>query len=154
MLHLPEGGVVAAAHQVHAAEAHVIEVVQDVEEGDHAGPALRGVQPVAGPGILADVRLAAIPDVEAVERVIEQGQEDEAPLQHANERQAGEELDLVVVGLRALGRLGVGDEVLEQECADGNDAGQRVQPAQQERVALAGAERRNSLGNCRQCLYR
>ena len=39
------------------------------QECDAAGPALRCVHPVAGPGIFANVPLAAIPDVETIQRV-------------------------------------------------------------------------------------
>ena len=59
-----------------------------------------------------------------VEPVKQQRNEDEDPLQHVHKRQAGEELHLVVVGLDAIGRFGIGDEVLDQKRADGHDAGQ------------------------------
>jgi len=46
-------------------------MLHDVDEGDDAGPALRGIEPVAGPGIIGDVGLALIPDEDAVKSVVE-----------------------------------------------------------------------------------
>src|ERR1700756_4916442 len=50
-----------------------------VGEGDEAGVALRGVEPVPYPGIGGDVGLAAYPNIDAIAGVIEHGQEDEGP---------------------------------------------------------------------------
>ena len=74
-LHFAERGV-GMGQDVNAAEAQVPGVPHDVAEGDGAGPALEGGHPVAGPGIVADIALAAEPDVEAVERMIKDGQPD------------------------------------------------------------------------------
>jgi hypothetical protein len=71
--------------------------------------------------------------------MIEQGQEDESPLQHANQRKAVEELDLCTVSCGSFERLEVGEQVLEQECADGDNAQQGVQLAPEERGSLSGS---------------
>src|SRR5215469_2568098 len=140
LLDLPEGGV-GMLRQADPGEALTPDVLADVEEGDEAGPALGGVHPIAGPGVVDDVGLAAQPDIDAVDAVIEEGKEDEDPLEHAHERQAVEEPDLLTVGDGALEGFKVREQVLEEECADGNDAEERVQAAPDEGVSLAGAER-------------
>ena len=73
--------------------------------------------------------------------MIEDGQKDEDPLQHAHQRQAVEELDLLAVGDGAFERLEVREQVLEQKGADGDDAEQRMQLVPEEGVSLAGAQR-------------
>ncbi len=58
-------------------------------------------------------------------------------------RTSGRELrktDLLGVGEGAVPGFEVGDDVLDEEGADGDDAGERVQAAPEEGVALAGAE--------------
>ena len=77
--------------QADAHEALANHMLRDVGEGDQAGVALRDIEPVACPGIVDDIRLAAQPDPDAVAGVIEDGQKDEDPLQHAHHRQAVEE---------------------------------------------------------------
>jgi hypothetical protein len=72
--------------------------------------------------------------------VIEDGQKDEDPLEHADQGQAVEELDLRAVGDGAFEGLKVREQVLEQEGADGDDAEQRVQLAPDEGGSLAGAQ--------------
>jgi hypothetical protein len=66
--------------------------------------------------------------------------EDEDPLQHADEREAVEELDLLGIGEGAVEGLEVGDDVLDEEGADGDDAGEGVEFAPEVGVAFAGAE--------------
>ncbi len=90
-----------------------------------------GEHPVAGPGIVGDVALAAEPDVEAVERVVENRQPDPEQLQIENERKAGEQFDLLGVRAGPAGGERVGDEVLNQERAYRNDAAERMKLAQQ-----------------------
>jgi len=46
-------------------------MLHDVDESDDAGPALCGIEPVAGPGIIGDVGFALIPDEDAVKSVVE-----------------------------------------------------------------------------------
>ena len=74
--------------QVHAGEAQEIGVLHHVDERDDAGPALRGVEPVARPGIIGDVGLALIPDIDAVEAVVKDRNPDEEQLE-AEKRRAG-----------------------------------------------------------------
>ncbi len=69
-------------------EALPPDVLDDVEEGDDAGDALGEVHPVAGPGVDVDVAAAADGDEDAVEGVVGERDEDEAPLEDADERQA------------------------------------------------------------------
>ena len=134
--------------QVRAHETLGGHVVADVNECEDAGPALRGVHPVAGPGVIHDVRSAAEPNEDAVDGVVSDGNENENPFQHAHRRQAIEELHLRRVGRGAFQRLEVGDEMLQQKCADGNDAEQGMQLVPEERVAFAGAKRLYAARTC------
>jgi len=68
---------VGMRRQMHAGEAQRVRVLRYVNEGDDSGPALRGVEPVASPGIIGDVGLALIPDEDAVEAVVEDRNPDE-----------------------------------------------------------------------------
>ena len=106
---------VGMRRQVHAGEAQGISVLHDVDERDDAGPALRGVEPVARPGIIGDVGLALIPDEDAVEAVIEDRNPDEKQLQQKNEGQAVQKRDLPAIGVGAFEGFGVRDEVFEKE---------------------------------------
>ena len=117
---------------VNATEAQMPGVPDDVEENDSAGPALRGKHPVAGPGIFGNVALSAKPDVEAVKRVVENRQPDPEQLQIEDEREAREQFDLFGIRCRAAGRKRIRDEVLDQKCTDGDDAAERMKPAQEE----------------------
>ena len=121
-------------------EALTEDVLDDVGEGDKAGDALGDVHPVVGPGVDVDVDAAAEGDPDAVEGVEGEGDEDETPLEDADEREGVEELDLLGVGEGAVPGLEVGDDVLDEEGADGDDAGEGVQASPEEGVALAGAE--------------
>ena len=116
-------------------------MLHDIDEGDDAGPALRGIEPVAGPGIIGDIGFALIPDEDAVEAVVEDRNPDEKQFQQENERQAVQKCDLPAIGLGAFEGFGVRDEVLEKKSSDGHDAAERVQAAQQKRGALASAQR-------------
>src|SRR5579864_502548 len=110
--------------KVDAGETHRVGVPDDVDERDAAGPSLEGVHPVAGPGILANVRIAAIPDVEAVQAVIQDRNPDTEQFQEEHKRQVREEADLARVAVGPADRGGVGNQnVLEQKCADGNNPG-------------------------------
>src|SRR4029453_3888824 len=60
--------------EVDAGEAHRPSVPKDVSECDAASPALGGVHPVAGPGVVGDASFAAIPDVKAVQAVESDGE--------------------------------------------------------------------------------
>src|SRR5271156_170882 len=110
-----------------AAEALSPDVLHDIEKGDDAGDALGDVHPVAGPGVDVDADAATEGDEESVEGVEGEGDEDEGPLEDADEREGVEELDLLGVGEGAVDGLEVGDDVLDQEGADGADTCERVQ---------------------------
>ena len=133
--------------QLSTQESLADDVLDDVDEGDIAGPALDGVHPVPCPGVVDDIGFAANGDVDAVEGVVGEGQEDEADFQHANQGQAVEEFDLGTVGGGAFERLKVGEQVLDQEGTDGHNAGEGVELAQQEGVSLTGAKGRNTAAN-------
>ncbi len=62
-----------------------------------------------------------------------EGDEDEGPLEDSDEGQGVEEEDLFGVGERAVEDLEVGDDVLDEEGADGNDSGERVELAPRRR---------------------
>ena len=126
---------------MHAGETQRIRVLHYINEGDDTGPALRCVKPVTGPRIIGDIAIAAIPDIDAVEAVVENRNPDEEKLQQKNTGQAIEKLDLLSVGDGAFEGLGVRDEMFEKKGSDGYDAAERMQTAQQERCALTGAQR-------------
>src|ERR1700679_3223066 len=109
-----------------AAEALTPDVLDDVGEGDDAGDALAEVHPVAGPGVDVDVGAAADGDEEAVDGVEGERDEDEGPFEDADERQGVEEEDLLGVGEGAVDDLEIGDDVFDEEGADGDDAGEGV----------------------------
>ncbi len=138
-LYFMEGGA-GVLGEGDAAEALSPDVLDDVEEGDDAGDALGDVHPVAGPGVDVDADAAAEGDEDSVEGVEGEGDEDEGPLEDADEREGVEELDLLGVGEGAVEGFEVGDDVLDEEGADGDDAGEGVELVPEEGVALAGAE--------------
>ncbi len=130
--------------QAHAHEALRRNVVCDIRKCDQAGVALRQVHPVPCPRVVHNVRFAAQPDVDAIDRVIQNRQKDKNPLQHAHQRQAVEKLHLLAVGDRPLQRFEVREQVLEEKRADGNDAEQRMQLAPDKTRALPRAQRLNA----------
>src|SRR5450755_2959007 len=130
--------------QMHAREAQKPSVLHHVGERDDPRPALRSVQPVTGPRISRNIRITLIPDVDAIETVIKNRNPDKEQLQQKNARQAVQKLDLLSIGQRAFEGFGVRDEVFKKEGPDGHDTAERMQTAQQERSALAGAQWRDS----------
>src|SRR5258708_4625867 len=98
----------------------------DVDEGDEAGVALGGVEPVPYPGIGGDVGLAAYPYIDAVTGVVEHGKEDEGPF---DERAEGDGLevagDFVIFGSGDEDGA-VGPEMSGEKSANGNDSGKRM----------------------------
>src|SRR5215470_11255454 len=110
--------------QIDAGKPHGPGMPHDVSERDDAGPALRRVHPVAGPGILADIRFAAPPDVKAVEGMERDRNPYAEQLKSGYKREAAQETHLARIRSRAAGCHGVRNEdVFEQECADRNNAG-------------------------------
>jgi hypothetical protein len=79
--------------------------------------------------------------------VIEDGQKDEDPFQHTDQRQAVEKPDLSPVGRRPLQRVEVRDKVLKKKGAERDDAQQRMQLVPKKRCTLAGAKRSDSAAN-------
>src|SRR5207245_9981981 len=102
------------AQNMYAGEANMPGMPAHIEEGNGAGPALRGIHPVAGPGILANIRVAAIPDIEAVEGVKENREPDAEQFQHDDKGETGQKFDLLRVRRRTIDRESIGHEVLNQ----------------------------------------
>ena len=91
------------------------------------------------------ISVAAIPDVETVERVERDRQPDAKQLKKEDQRKICQKAHLPGVGVRPADRGGVGNQnVFEQKRAHGNDAGKRMQAAQKKRNTLAGAQRRHA----------
>ena len=116
-------------------------VPDHVEKSDGAGPALRSIHPVSGPGILAKIAVTPIPNIKTVEGVIENGQPDTKQLKTYYEREAAEQFNLFCVSGWASSRKCVGNEMFDEESADGNDTAKRVQTAQPKRISLARTKR-------------
>src|SRR2546423_14985890 len=114
VLHLPESGG-GVGQDVNTVETHGPHVPAHVEEGDGAGPALRRVQPVAGPGILTDIRFAPVPDIEAVDGVVGNGQPDEKKFQKEDERQSAEKANVFVISINAVGRKRIEEKMLNHK---------------------------------------
>jgi len=130
-LHLVECRI-GMVRKVDAGEALPVYMLRDVGEGDEAGVALRDVHPIAGPGVVDDVGLAAKPDPNSVDAVIEDGQKDEDPFEYTNQGKAVEEFDLVAIGDGPFVHFEIRKKMLQQERADGDDAEQRVELAPEE----------------------
>ena len=103
-----------------------VEMPGDVEEGDEAGVALGGVEPVPYPGVGGDVGLAAYPYIDAVAGVVEHGQENEGPLDERAERDGLEVAGDFVIFCRGDEDGAVGPEMFGEERANGNDSGKRM----------------------------
>ena len=140
MLHLGEGRA-GVFRERGAKEALANHVLDDVGERDNPRDALGDVGPVAGPGVHVHIDAAAEGDPDAVAGVEGERNEDERPLKDADQRQAVEEFDLLRVGEGAIPGFEVGDDVLDEKGADGDNAGERMQAAPEIAVAFAGAQR-------------
>jgi len=151
-LHFAEGRF-RMTQDVNPAKAQMPGVPPHVNEGDGAGPALQSEHPVARPGIIGDVTLAAEPDVEAVERVVKNRQPDPEQLEVENEGEARQQFHLLGVRTGPAGGERIGDEMLDQERAHRNNAAERMELAEQKRMALPGAQGRDASvgadGSCR-----
>lgn len=123
---------IGKGQQVGATETKVPCVPAHVEERDPARPALSGVHPVAGPGILDHIAFAAIPDVKAVQRVKQNRQPDAEQFQPNHKRKTAQELNLPGISARPLSRKRIRNKMLHQKKTDGNDSAQRMQTPQQE----------------------
>src|ERR1700680_25058 len=136
--------------QVNPGKAHRVGMPQDVKEGDAAGPALRRIQPVSSPGIFRNVALAAIPDVETVERMERDGQPDPEQFKEENQGKICQKADLARVGRRSADRGRVRNQsMFKEKRAHRNDAREGMQSAQNKGCTLAGAQGRDSMRyNC------
>src|SRR5207245_10337004 len=83
------------SQNVHTTEAQMPCVPHHVEEGNGTRPALRSKHEVTGPGIVCNVALSAIPNVEAVQRVVKNGQPDSEQIQIKEKRKAREQFNLL-----------------------------------------------------------
>src|SRR6202020_2361855 len=117
--------------QVRAGKPHGIGVPDDVKERDATRPALRCVHPIAGPRIIANVAVSAIPDVEAVESVKQDRQPNTEQFQEENQRKIREKTNLAGVGCGTGDRRRDRDQnMFEEEAADRNNSRKRVEPPQ------------------------
>jgi len=120
---------------------HVPQVNQDESQSDDAGDPLEGVAVVAPVRVMVNVGLALRPNLQAEQAVECDGEEDEDDLDGDEEGFEGvNAVDglLVVVGVACTqGDETVGTQMHDQKEADGYDAGERVQPAEQEIVRTA-----------------
>src|ERR1700678_3319477 len=129
--------------QVHSGKPHGPRVPQDVSEGDAASPALRGVHPVAAPGILNRVPISAIPDVKTVERMKRNGQPDAKQFQKEHQRQIRQKAHLAGISIRSGDGGRVRDQnMLEQERPHANTPRKEKHPPQNKRNAPTRAQRR------------
>src|SRR6185437_15591198 len=85
--------------------------------------------------------LAAVPDVEAVKRVVGDRNPDPEQLQRKDKREPAQEGNLPRVSAGAVGREGIRDKMLNQEQPDRNNAAERVQATPEKRMTLAGTQR-------------
>src|SRR4029077_5690008 len=129
---------------MNAGKAHSVGMPDDICESDGAGPALGRIHEVACPGIIAHIGFATKPDIESVQCVIQQRDIYSNNFKNRNKRKSSKKVYLVGISPRAVGGKCVGNKVLKQECANGNNAAQGMQAAQEERVAFTGTNRRDS----------
>src|SRR5215471_11010930 len=123
--------------QINPGEPHRVGVPHDVDERDATGPALHRVHPISGPRISGSVRIAAVPDVETVERVKSDRNPDAEQFQEENEWEIRQKTNLARVRRWSADRGRIRDQnMLEQKRTDRNNAGQRMQSAQDERYPL------------------
>lgn len=137
--------------QMHTAKAQMPGVPPHKEERDGARPALGRVHPVAGPWIFGNIAFTAVPDIEAVERVIQNWQPDSEKLESNNKRKTAQELDLFRICAGAFGREGVRNEMLDEKQANGYDPCQRMQTAPEKRMSLPSPQRSYAGFDCVSC---
>src|SRR5438046_1930566 len=104
------------------AEPQKPHMLYHVSEGYDPSPALRGVHPISMPGIIPEVRFTSPPDINSVERVIENRQIDAKDLQPDHERQSGKKFHLLSVGMGPVSGSSIRGKMLKQESAYGDDA--------------------------------
>src|SRR6266849_3181668 len=94
--------------QIDSSKPHRPRMPDDVGEGNAASPALRRVHPVPAPGIRNRVPVAAVPDIESVERVERDRQPDPKQLKKEHEGKIAEKAYLpgISIGAADGGRVG------------------------------------------------
>jgi hypothetical protein len=127
-LHFTEGGS-GMCQQVDAAEAQMPGMPGHIEKGDGAGPTLSGIHPVARPRVVPDVGISAIPDIEAVKGVIQNGKPDPKEFESYDERESSQQLNLFRIRARTSSGEGVGNKMFDQKESNRNNSAKRVQAA-------------------------
>ena len=107
---------------MNAAEPQKPYMLNYVNERDNAGPALSRVHPVAGPGIIPNVRIATPPDIDSIQSVVQNWEIDSKCFQPDNEWKPGEKLYLLCEGMRTVSGSGVRNKMFEQKRANRNNA--------------------------------
>src|SRR5438270_6571019 len=116
--------------QIDARKAHCPGMPNDVGEGNAASPALRGVHPIASPGIRDSVAVSAIPDIEAIQTMEGNRQPDANEFKKEDKRKIAEKTYLAGIGVRSAngGRIR-NENMFKQKSADWNDARKGMQTA-------------------------
>src|SRR5215472_1780066 len=104
-------------------EAFHPNVPADVKKSDDARPALEGVEPVGHPGIGERVGFSAPPDPDAVDSVKSDGDPDDGEFDGEAPGNVFEARGGFVEIARTYESVAVGPEMLDEKCADRNDAG-------------------------------
>ena len=100
-------------NEVNSGKSQAVNVLEYIGEGDDACPALRGVKPVAFPRVRDDVRFPTVPNEDSVERVVQNWDVDESPLEEWHEGKGVQELDLSRVRVRSVRGVRVGDKMFD-----------------------------------------
>src|SRR5579863_1322219 len=103
-------------------EAFAVNVPAEEEKRDQAGPALESKHPIADPGILRNVNLAAIPDIESVEGVIKNREPDDANFEWEAPRDCLQGVGRLVVLAGAYQRIAIFPDVVGHVGPDGNQS--------------------------------
>src|SRR5256886_8793922 len=127
-LHFTEGGS-GMCQQVDAAEAQMPGMPGHIEKGDGAGPTLSGIHPVARPRVVHDVGISAIPDIEAVKGVIQNGKPDLEEFESYDERVSSQRNSLFRIRARPSSGEGVGNQMYDQKESSRTNSAKRVQAA-------------------------
>ena len=108
-----------------------IQMPPNIGERNQAGVPLQREQPILDPGIFRNIRLAAQPDVYAVAAVIQNGQENERPLDENAKRDRLQSLGSLVVLACADQRGAVRPKMFREKRSNRNYAGQRMKLAEE-----------------------
>src|ERR1041385_3340418 len=95
----------------------------DVKEGDPTRPALQCIHPVASPGIVADIHLTAIPDVEPIKGVKRDRQPNSDEFQHEHKRQPSQKSHMRSISSSSAAGGGIRNQnMFNEKRADRNNA--------------------------------